>query len=111
MTDTNTSLKSPAATASAAAAKPNPSAPSAPAKPQTPPPVAPAKQPEEVLSFDKDKYPGVAIVRMRLLQAGTIQYDPSNNELILDTADEKGKLLPLTPFFSQRIGRTLELVI
>ena len=78
-----------------------------PKKVQEAKPIVPVK---ETLSFNKEKFSQYKLVRMYLIQAGTMQYDPSNPELVLDTADKKGKLLPLTPFFKSRIGVTIELI-
>ena len=114
MTSTDTNAKSTAPSVSAQPVKSGQTAASVkPAAAPAAPAAAPAAPPVEVLTFDKEKFAarGVSVVRMRLLTAGIIQYDPDNSELILDTADQKGKLLPLTPFFAQRIGRTLELVL
>lgn len=69
------------------------------------------KAPEEKLTFHKEKFADYKLVRMYLLQDGCIQYDPSFPELVLNTSDKRGKLLPLTPFFKSRIGVTLELVL
>lgn len=63
------------------------------------------------LSFDKAKFAKFDIVRLYLKEAGQIQYDPSYPELVLDVAGKPGKLLPLTPFFKSRIGKTLEIVL
>ena len=65
---------------------------------------------EERLTFHEGKYEGFEFVKMRLIKTGCIQYDPANPDLVLDTADKRGKTLPLTPFFKSRIGVTLELV-
>lgn len=60
---------------------------------------------------DDSRYAQFKIVNLRLLKEGTIQYDPSYPELVLNTTSEKGMPLPLTPFFAARINQTLELVL
>lgn len=50
------------------------------------------------------------IVRLRLLQPDTVQYD-TVNKIMLNSSDKKGVLIPLTPFFASRIGTNVELVI
>lgn len=76
------------------------------------PDVAPTPvKAEEKLCFHPDKFASVKKVRMYLLEEGVIQYDPANPELVLDTCDKRGKLMPLTPFFKSRIGSTIELVL
>lgn len=70
----------------------------------------PAVKAEEALTFDKAKFSQYKIVRLRLLVAGQMQYDPAYTELKLNTAEKDGMLLPLTPFFASRIGQTLEIV-
>jgi hypothetical protein len=76
--------------------------------------TAPVKTPEPVkaerLTFHKEKFAEYKLVRMYLLQPGCIQYDPAFPELVLNTGDKRGMTLPLTPFFKDRIGVTLELV-
>ena len=62
------------------------------------------------LTFSLDKFQGVKLARLRLTEAGIIQYDPANPELVLDVYDTKGKILPLTPFFQSRLGKTVELI-
>lgn len=81
----------------------------APAKP-TAPTAAPVAKPVLKLSFNRSKYQGLKLARLRLLQSGIIQYDPQNSELVLDTTAPEGKILPLTAFFSGRLGKTVELV-
>jgi hypothetical protein len=81
-----------------------------------PPVKAPEKPAEKVeekvaerLTFHKGKFADYKLVRMYLLQKGCIQYDPAFPELVLNTSDKRGMILPLTPFFKSRIGVTLEL--
>lgn len=50
------------------------------------------------------------IVKMRLLQKDTMQYDYVN-KILLNSDAKEGVPIPLTPFFAGRIGITLELVI
>ena len=85
--------------------------PAAAKDPVKPAATEPAKALEERLTFHKDKFAGFELVKMRLIKSGCMQYDPQNPELVLDTADKRGKTLPLTPFFKSRIGMTLELVL
>jgi len=89
-----------------------PAANSAAAKdPVKPAATVPTEVAKEKLTFHKDKFEGFELVKMRLKKEGCMQYDPQNPELVLDTADKRGKTLPLTPFFKSRIGVTLELVL
>lgn len=75
------------------------------------PTVGPAvQQAQESLSFNKEKFQGVKLARLRLTVPDIIQYDPDNPELVLNTTAETGKILPLTPFFQSRLGKTIELV-
>jgi hypothetical protein len=96
-----------------------PAEPVVPAKPEDTEPAKDSVKPEdtepteaveEKLTFHKDKFAQFEFVKMRLKKTGCMQYDPQNPELVLDTADKRGKTLPLTPFFKSRIGITLELV-
>lgn len=81
-------------------------------KPSTPPVTKKEDEPvKEVLTFHKDKFADYKLVRMYLLQEGSIQYDPAFPELVLNTSDKRGMLLPLTPFFKSRIGVTLDIVL
>ncbi len=84
----------------------------APVKPvETAKPAEAVKPVEERLTFNKEKFAQYKLVRMYLLKGGRIQYDPQYPELILNTSDPRGKLLPLTPFFKSRIGVTLDIVL
>lgn len=78
-----------------------------PPQPQAPRPQAP-QAPK--LTFVREKFQGVKLAKLRLLTPDTIQYDQDNPELVLDTAKETGKILPLTPFFQSRLGKTIELL-
>lgn len=75
------------------------------------PPVKEEAAPEEKLTFHKEKFADYKLVRLYLLEEGCIQYDPAFPELVLNTADKRGKILPLTPFFKSRIGITLDIVL
>jgi len=67
--------------------------------------------PVEKVKFHREKFADYELVRMYLKQEGCVQYDPAFPELVLNTSDKRGMLLPLTPFFKSRIGVTLELVL
>lgn len=98
------SSQAPAQNASAKPEEQKPSAPAAPSAAQV--------APKEKNPFEGDvRYEQFKVVRMRLLKEGTIQYDPNYPELVLNSTDEKGQFMPLTPFFSSRINQTLELVL
>lgn len=107
---TATDSKQPADTAKGTETKPSAPAPSAaPAKsvsasvqPSTPAPPAPKVEPK----YKSEDYNNVPIVKLRIKQAGTMQYDPQYH-LKLDSTE--GVEMPLTPFFAERIGRTIEL--
>lgn len=102
-----TNSTDPANTATAKPEQQKPSVQPAQSAPQQP--KAAAKQDNP---FEGDaRYSQFKVVNMRLLKAGTIQYDPSYPELILNTDAPEGQPLPLTPFFASRINQTLELVL
>ena len=81
---------------------------------QTKTSVVPPKpaQPETVLKpeskYKSEDFGGAPIVRLKLKQAGIMQYD-SVYKLKLDSVEPTE--IPLTPFFAERIGRTVELCV
>lgn len=77
----------------------------------TPAPI-PALVKKIVNPYENDtRYAQFKIVNLRILKEGTIQYDPSYPELILNSTAPEGVPMPLTPFFASRINQTLELVL
>lgn len=104
-----TNSTAPAAPATAKIEPQKPSAPAAPSAPVQSTQVA-KKATENPYEGDS-RYSQFKIVNLRLLKAGTIQYDPSYPELVLNCFEPEGQPLPLTPFFASRINQTLELVL
>lgn len=100
MADTNTNLKAPANTAVG------------PQKPitSTVQQNVQAQKPALKLDFHRSKFEGIKLAKLRLLKPGIIQYDPQYPELVLNTDSSEGKILPLTSFFSGRLGKTIELI-
>lgn len=56
--------------------------------------------------YKSEDFNGAPIVKLKLKQKDTMQYDPIYH-LKLDSTEATE--LPLTPFFAERIGRTIEL--
>ena len=80
--------------------------------PEVKPAPAPAPAPAPQVVYNNDsKYAQYKVVKMRLLREGTIQYDPSYPELVLNSTAPEGVDMPFTPFFASRINQTLELVM
>lgn len=107
---TDTNLKPPVTTATAAATKPSaqpqqaaPTGTASQAKPET------KEEPVKVEpKYKSEDYNGAPIVKLRLKQEGIMQYDHVYGlKLESTTAVE----MPLTPFFAERIGRTIELCV
>jgi len=105
---TATDSKQPADTAKATEIKQSaPVAPVAPAKSvstPTPQPQAAKVEPK----YKSEDFDGAPIVKLKVKQAGTMQYDPQYH-LKLDSTEATE--MPLTPFFAERIGRTVELCV
>lgn len=101
--------------ANTATAKQEPQKPSAQPAQSPAPPAPPAQQvAKKVINnpYEGDsRFAQFKVVNLRLLKAGTIQYDPSYPELVLNCFEPEGQPLPLTPFFASRINQTLELVL
>jgi hypothetical protein len=70
-------------------------------------PVETAKAPEvKEAKYKPEDYGGALIVKLRLIKAGTMQYDPIYK---LKLSSIEPTEMPLTPFFAGRIGQTIEL--
>lgn len=100
MADTNMNSKVTAPTAV------GPTKPTAPIAQQS----AAVQKPALKLDFHRSKFEGIKLAKLRLLKPGIIQYDPQYPELVLNTDSSEGKILPLTSFFSGRLGKTIELI-
>jgi hypothetical protein len=82
-----------------------PSVPTVPvqANKPVPPPAAPI-----VSKYKSEDYNGAPIVKLRVIQENTMQYD-TQYKLLLDSTTPVE--MPLTPFFAGRIGTTIELCV
>lgn len=93
---TDSSSKPAAITASAAQTKT-----SAVATPQAP-------QKSALPKFKSEDFDGAPIVKLALLTPDTMQYD-SRYKLKLDSTEPVE--MPLTPFFAERLNKTIKLVV
>lgn len=94
---TDLSSKPIAATASAATIKPSAA-------------TTPQAQQKPVLKqkYNSDDFDGAPIVKLALLTPNTMQYD-SKYRLKLDSTEPTE--MPLTPFFAERLNKTIKLVV
>ena len=93
MMSTDSNLKQTAPTVTATAIKPSVQ--------QTPVEIVSTNN-----TFNPSDYNGAVIVKLRLLNANTMQYD-AEHKLKLDSTEPTE--MPLTPFFASRIGKTVEI--
>lgn len=113
---TDTSSKPTVTTAAAASTKtsvvpPKPAQPSPASTTQATKPAdsQPKEEPKVVnAKYKSEDYDGAPIVKLKLKQAGIMQYD-AWYKLKLDSTEPTE--LPLTPFFAERLNRTIELCI
>ena len=107
-TDSN-SATPPKAAPTAAPAKPAPQATVKPAAPAAPAASAAKSLKEQSRFGARAEFASMDFVKVAPMIPDTVQYDPSYPEVVVRSAD--GDIVPMTPFISQRIGKTLKLIV
>ena len=111
---TDTNSKPPVNTATVAGTKPSavvpPVAPTGTVSQVAKPEVKAEVKLEEKVApkYKSEDYNGAPIVKLRLKQEGIMQYDHAYGLKLDSTTPVE---MPLTPFFAERIGRTIELCV
>lgn len=72
--------------------------------------TAPIKTLRERSKFGKrPEFAGFEFIKVAPMVPGTMQYDPSHPEIVVRSSE--GDIVPMTPFISQRLGKTIKLIV